>query len=104
MRPTVLNFTATGSGNSAWVPVDTYVPAAQYALVLRTTGNSVSTEMTYDDPFATSAPLAIPVTATNLASATTTQFATHMTPVRAFRLNASAAGTYSLTIVQQGTQ
>lgn len=104
MRPTVLNFTATGSSASAWVPVDTYVPAAQFAMVLRTTGNAVSAEMTYDDPFATSVPLAIPVTATNMASATTTQVATHMTPVRAFRLNASAAGTYSLTIVQQGTK
>ena len=107
MRPTVLSFTATGAASSQWVPTDIYVPNSLYALQLTSTGMKVSVECTVDNPYTTStaALASFAPTATALTSATSLQVnASHTTPVRAFRLTATGAGTFGLTIVQQGMQ
>lgn len=105
MRPTVLSFTATGAASSNWVPTDIYVPNSLYSLQLTSTGMKVSVDCTVDDPFTTGTLASFAPTATALVSATGTQVnATHSTPVRAFRLTTTGAGTFGLTIVQQGTQ
>jgi hypothetical protein len=105
MRPTVLSFTATGAVSSQWVPVDIYVPNSLFALQLTSTGQTCSVQCTVGDPYTTGTLASFAPTATALTSATGTQVnATHSTPVRAFRLSAAGAGTFGLTIVQQGTQ
>lgn len=105
MLPTVLSFTATGAATSQWVPTDIYVPNSLYTLQLTSTGQTCSVQGTVDNPYATGTLNAFALTATSLTSATgTLTVASHSLPVRAFRLNAAGAGTFSLTIVQQGTQ
>lgn len=105
MRPTVLSFTATGAGSSQWVPVDIYVPNSLYTLQLTSTGAKVSVEATVDDPYTTGTLNAYAPTATALTSATgTLVVASHSLPTRAFRLTATSAGTWGLTVVQQGTK
>lgn len=105
MRPTVLSFTATGAVASQWVPTDIYVPNSVYGLQLTSTGQSCTVQYTLDDPYTTGTLNAYSVTATSLVTATGTAVAaTVTTPARAFRLNPAGAGTFALTIVQQGTK
>ncbi len=105
MRPTKLSYTATGAVASQAVPVDVYTSAAEFGLQLTTTGVAVSVQATTDNVFDSAVtPNWFALTSTAFTSATSSVQGSHNVPVRAFRLNPSGAGTFSLTVVQQGTR
>jgi len=103
MRPISYTFTATAAGSSNWLPVDAYVPNAIYGLKVTSTGAGCQVEGTYDNVFATTTPYGF-VLSTAFQALTTTTAGAVTLPVRAFRITASAAGTFGLVITQQGTQ
>jgi hypothetical protein len=101
MRPQTLTFTATAAGQSQWVPVDAYVPNAVHGVQLTSTGVAATVQGTYNNPFATTTPAAFTVS-TSLAAVTGVSQAAVTLPVRAFRIDASGAGTFVLDLTQQG--
>ena len=99
MRPTSIS--KTGTGTTAWVPVDYAMPYSVISLAVVVSGTITYTvECTFDDVFDSG------VTPTafahgTLAAQTTNQSGTYVAPIRAVRLNNTAGtGTTTMTIIQ----
>lgn len=99
MRPQVISLTGTGS--SAWVPVDMYQTPFNVGLGVVVNGSVTYTiEHTFDDIFdATVTPTAFPHA--TLAAQTTNKDGNYAYPIRAIRIsNTLGSGTTTLTILQ----
>jgi len=98
MRPKTIS--KTGTGTTAWLPVDYRQTPFNASFKVDVTGTVTYTvEATYDNPFTTTSPVA--TAHPTVAAATTSQAGTYSNPIMAVRVNNTAGtGTTALTWIQ----
>ena len=98
MRPQVI--TLTGTGTTAWVPVDRRQAPFSIGLGVVVNGTITYTiEHTFDDIYTTASPTAFPHSV--LAGQTTNKDGNYAFPIQAIRINNTAGtGSATLTILQ----